>query len=164
MNCSLPKRNLIPCRPDWHPSLRWRVSDRGSPIIFERFFWTQVRSRTCYASDIQFDCEARNESMKSMRNKRLSLDEKLIALRETSSHGKWNSLDDQRVCAVCDRLITGRMIDAWRDVQGCFHLHCPTMGCAGTPHDWFQHGLGRSSTSRLRHSTAPVVTFALSAG
>ena len=147
-----------------HPSLRWRVSDRGSPIIFERFFWTQVRSRTCYASDIQFDCEARNESMKSMRNKRLSLDEKLIALRESDSQRKWNSLDDQRVCAVCDRVITGRMIDAWRDGQGCFHLHCPTMGCVGTPHDWFQHGFGRSSASRLHHSAAPVVTFALSAG
>jgi len=133
-------------------------------MIFALFFAAQTRVRLGTGQASSSAAKREMNPMRSIKNKRLNLDEKLIALRGTDSHGKWNSLDDQRVCAVCDRVITGRMIDAWRDGQGCFHLHCPTMGCAGTPHDWFQHGLGKSSTSWLHHPAAPVVTFALSAG
>jgi hypothetical protein len=75
-----------------------------------------------------------------MKNKHIWLDEKLRVLRQTDARRQWLSLDDRRVCAVCDRVITGRMIDVWRDTRGHYHLHCPTAGCTGSPRDWLYHG------------------------
>src|SRR5205814_2764681 len=37
--------------------------------------------------------------------------EKLAILQASDSRRKWHSLDDQRVCVLCDRTITGRQIE-----------------------------------------------------
>jgi hypothetical protein len=73
-------------------------------------------------------------------NKRLGLDEKLDVLQASDTYRKWYSLDDQRVCILCEKLINGRMIDIWQDQEGTYLLHCPTPGCSGSPRDWFYCG------------------------
>ncbi|HEY5036631.1 MAG TPA: hypothetical protein VII74_05820 [Chthoniobacterales bacterium] len=70
-------------------------------------------------------------------NKHVALDGKLSALRESDTHRRWQSLDDQRICILCGRLITGRMIDIWQDGRGAYRLHCPTPGCPSAPRDCF---------------------------
>jgi hypothetical protein len=112
-----------PFQPDCISMCAGKQVTEEAPHNFRTLLLDSSPGTTCFVSGIQFDCEARNESIRSMRNIRLSLDEEFITLRETDTLRKWNSLDDQRVCAICDRVITGRMIDAWRDAQGSFHLH-----------------------------------------
>lgn len=65
----------------------------------------------------------------------VALDDKLIALRESDVRRKWDSLDDQRICLACGKVITGRMIEVQRDTQGCYLIRCPTATCVGTPRD-----------------------------
>lgn len=78
------------------------------------------------------------------KNRHIPLDEKLVALQQADPSRHWSSLDDNRVCALCEKVITGRMIDVWQDGKGAYHLHCPTSGCAGAPQDWFPHGVGHA--------------------
>ena len=92
-------------------------------------------------------------------NKRLGLQDKLVVLQESDSYRKWNSLDDQRVCVLCEKLISGRMIEVWQDEIGTFLLHCPTPGCPGTPRDWFYCGLKRSRQSKALGHWRPVPDF-----
>jgi hypothetical protein len=73
-------------------------------------------------------------------NKHIGLDEKLNILQEADSIRPWSSLDDRRLCVLCNRVITGRMIDIWQDAHGSYHFHCPTPGCPAEPRDWFYHG------------------------
>jgi hypothetical protein len=73
-------------------------------------------------------------------NKHVGLDEKLAVLQASDGYRKWYSLDDRRVCILCEKLINGRMIDIWQDHDGTYMLHCPTTGCSGTPRDWFYCG------------------------
>ena len=77
--------------------------------------------------------------METGRNKHIPLDEKLAALQRADLERKWDSLDDHRVCALCGKVISGRMIDIWQDEHSEYHLHCPTPGCAGSPRDWLRH-------------------------
>ena len=72
-------------------------------------------------------------------NRHIGLDEKLTTLQEADSIRRWSSLDDRRVCVLCNRVITGRMVDIWQDAQGTYHFHCPTPGCPAEPRDWFYH-------------------------
>ena len=72
-------------------------------------------------------------------NKHVSLDKKLRALQANDPFRKWYSLDDQRLCILCEKVITGRMIDVRQDSKGNYWLNCPTPGCAGSPRDWFTH-------------------------
>jgi len=90
-------------------------------------------------------------------NKRVPLAEKLMALKEADTFRKWYSLDDRRVCVLCDRLINGRMIDVWQERNGIYHLHCPTPGCPSTPRDWFYHGPVRSRAVRAADHVAPIL-------
>jgi hypothetical protein len=92
-------------------------------------------------------------------NRHVQLDEKLNALRNADSFRKWYSLDDRRVCVLCDRLITGRMIDVWQDNRGGYHLHCPTPGCLATPRDWFYHGPVRARVPKVM-TTPPLAVYA----
>ena len=75
------------------------------------------------------------------------LPEEKLALLQAADRRKWYSLDDQRVCVLCDRAITGRQIEIRSDGNGAYTLHCPTDGCASLPADWFYHG---SSCSTLK--------------
>jgi hypothetical protein len=92
-------------------------------------------------------------------NKRLPLDRKLAALRENDLHRKWYSLDDERVCILCERRITGRMIEAWETRGGAVQLHCPTPGCESTPRDWFYHCVPQNRPVKVIESDAPIVHY-----
>jgi hypothetical protein len=90
-------------------------------------------------------------------NKHVPLAEKLTALQEADAFRKWYCLDDKRVCVLCDRVISGRMIDVWQESNGSYRLHCPTRGCPATPRDWFYHGPVRSRiAARVVRELAPI--------
>jgi hypothetical protein len=88
-------------------------------------------------------------------NRRIGLDEKLSLLREADPIRHWSSLDDRRVCVLCNRVITGRMIDTWQDRSGHCRFHCPTPDCPATPRDWFYHG--SVMASRIEQHTPETV-------
>jgi hypothetical protein len=81
----------------------------------------------------------------------LSPEQKLALLQTLDTRRKWHSLDDQRVCVLCDRAITGRAIRFIRDRAGGFAVHCPTEGCPSVPGDWFYHGNGISTAKAPAH-------------
>ena len=83
--------------------------------------------------DCRFSVELVSSFQTVEMNKRVPLSEKLIALREADGFRKWYSLDDRRVCVLCDRVINGRMIDIWQETNGSYRLHCPTPGRRSTP-------------------------------
>src|ERR1043165_3191123 len=79
--------------------------------------------------------------------KPLPPEEKLAALRSTDTRRKWMSLDDERVCVLCDRVITGRQIEVTCSNDGVCSVRCPTAGCPALPSDWFYRGTGHSSNA-----------------
>jgi hypothetical protein len=87
-------------------------------------------------------------------------DDKLALLQATDLRRKWHSLDDQRVCVLCDRTITGRQIEVTREPGGTLTLHCPTKGCPSVPSDWFYQGnaCSTSKPANVRMSEASIWT------
>jgi hypothetical protein len=86
-------------------------------------------------------------------------EDKLAILRAADPRRKWISLDDQRVCVLCDRVITGRQIRVMRSGDGGYSVHCPTPDCAAMPSDWFYQGTGFSAkSSTLRMGEASIWT------
>jgi hypothetical protein len=77
--------------------------------------------------------------------KHFTPEQRLEILRAGDSERKWYSLDDQRVCVVCDRVFTGRQVDIRRDQRGRYLLHCPSGGCPSYVAHWFY--VGRRATS-----------------
>jgi hypothetical protein len=77
---------------------------------------------------------------------------KLAILQAGDPRRKWYSLDDARICVLCDRAITGRQIEIVSDSAGGYSLRCPTPGCPSLPSDWFYRGNAcsepKSATSR----------------
>ena len=69
---------------------------------------------------------------------RLSDDEKLEVLRRLDQFRQWHSLDEERYCLVCGKLITGRQIHVAGGIRGNgpLRLSCPTQGCNSIPMDW----------------------------
>ena len=67
-------------------------------------------------------------------------EDRLDILRETDPIRKWRSLDDRRICVVCDRVITGRQIKLTRYSASKVRVACPTDGCAGSPREWVYPG------------------------
>lgn len=74
-------------------------------------------------------------------------EEKLAALQAMDPRRRWASLDDQRVCVLCDRVITGRQIEVSCSSDGVCSARCPTPGCPALPSDWFYRGTGHSSNA-----------------
>ena len=98
---------------------------------------------------------------------RLPLEDKLDALRALDPDGRWESLDDQRYCTRCDRVITGRQIAVAGGTrgQGPLRLECPTDGCTATPPDWTSAKRQKSSsTSADEKTTSSNGTAAHNAG
>jgi len=67
-------------------------------------------------------------------------EEKLAILQAADLRRKWHSLDDQRVCVLCGRTITGRQIEVTKEPGGNYSVHCPTADCPAEPSDWFYQG------------------------
>ncbi len=69
---------------------------------------------------------------------RLPPEDKLDALRYLDEFHYWHSLDDERRCERCGRLITGRqiLIVELQGTRGKLRLQCPTPGCVSTPSEW----------------------------
>jgi hypothetical protein len=65
----------------------------------------------------------------------LSDDEKLLLLKEVDRWRPWKSLDDERLCLGCGRVITGHEIEP-KSREGAKEAHCPTEGCQSIPLDW----------------------------
>ena len=69
---------------------------------------------------------------------RLTVEDKLAALRRIDKSRAWNSLDDQLYCTSCKSIISGRQIEVVGGTNGlrALHLKCSTPGCFSTPADW----------------------------
>jgi len=66
----------------------------------------------------------------------VKLGDRLTILRAGDRFRRWNSLDDQRVCGVCERKFKGRQIEIRRLPGGRYKLCCPTLGCPSEAHQW----------------------------
>jgi hypothetical protein len=87
--------------------------------------------------------------------------ERLNALRRLDQFREWRSLDDERYCLVCGKIITGRRIQVAGGTRatGPLRLSCPTERCNSIPMDWVLPtdellALAETATSD-DHSTAP---------
>jgi len=74
-------------------------------------------------------------------NVHLKPEERLSVLRAEDQFRRWNSLDDQRVCSVCERKFKGRQVEIRRFPGGRYKLYCPTLGCPSGPHQWIYAGM-----------------------
>jgi hypothetical protein len=79
----------------------------------------------------------------------LSSEDRLSIVQKADRDRKWNSLDDHRVCILCNQVISGREIRIRVDPQGRYELHCPTDGCAATVKDWVYPDCSGSSQESL---------------
>ena len=63
---------------------------------------------------------------------------RLDALRRLDQFREWRSLDDERFCLVCGKIITGRQIEVAHGTHGNgqSRLSCPTERCNSIPMDW----------------------------
>lgn len=68
----------------------------------------------------------------------LSDAEKLVALQRLDQFREWRSLDEQRYCLVCGKIITGWQIQVAGGTRGNgpLRLSCPTERCNSIPMDW----------------------------
>jgi hypothetical protein len=67
------------------------------------------------------------------RNERLSI------LRACDHFRKWQSLDDERVCVVCNRGFNGHEVPIVM-IDNDYKLHCPTATCDSGVHQWVYQG------------------------
>jgi hypothetical protein len=69
---------------------------------------------------------------------KLSAEEKLEVLRRLDQFREWSSLDDNRYCLVCGKVISGRQIQVAGGTRGngALQLSCPTERCNSIPMDW----------------------------
>jgi hypothetical protein len=61
--------------------------------------------------------------------------DKLSILQANDDFRDWHTLDDERVCALCDRKFTGRDI-VISTIGDEARLRCPTPDCPSGVHQW----------------------------
>ena len=66
-------------------------------------------------------------------------DERLSILRAYDHFREWQSLDDRRVCVVCDRSFNGHEVQIVM-IGNDYKLHCPTAACESGVHQWVYPG------------------------
>lgn len=84
--------------------------------------------------------------------KRLDTQERLEILRTTDNYRRWYSLDDKRVCAVCEKIISGRQIEI-RGGPEHYTLHCPTPDCPSNFSHWYLYRLPDGDGSSIPSPT-----------
>ena len=67
-------------------------------------------------------------------------EDRLSILRAGDQFRTWKSLDDQRVCILCERKFNGHKVEIMRCGDGSYELHCPTEECDSGPHQWVYSG------------------------
>jgi hypothetical protein len=70
----------------------------------------------------------------------LKSEDRLSILRAEDQFRSWSSLDDQRLCIICEKKFNGRQVEIRRFAKGKHELHCPTEGCRSGPHQWVHAG------------------------
>jgi hypothetical protein len=81
--------------------------------------------------------------------------ERFDLLRRIDTRRRWKSLDDERVCLLCERKFAGRHLEFRRNRSGEVELRCPTDGCKATPDEWVY--LDDPRLTMVRHRRRPVV-------
>lgn len=66
----------------------------------------------------------------------ISPQERLQILRLTDTERRWYTVDDKRLCLICERIISGRDIRVDGGPES-FSLGCPTASCPGTFSHWY---------------------------
>ena len=84
--------------------------------------------------DCLFRCKAQSASCVMTAN--VKLGDRLSILRAGDRFRKWNSLDDRRVCSVCERKFKARQVEIRPFPGGRYKLYCPTLGCPSEPYQW----------------------------
>ena len=75
-----------------------------------------------------------------MQRDDLTAEERLKILRAGDKLRSWSSLDDERLCVLCERILSGRQIEILRDQRGRYLLKCPTSDCDSFAAHWFYVG------------------------
>lgn len=70
----------------------------------------------------------------------LKPEDRLSILRAGDQFRAWKSLDDQRVCILCEKKFNGHGVKITRTGDGRYELHCPTERCNSGPHQWVYPG------------------------
>jgi hypothetical protein len=73
-------------------------------------------------------------------------EERLEILRAGDKLRTWSSLDDERLCVLCERILSGWQIEILCDQRGRYLLKCPTSGCGSFAAHWLYLG---NATARL---------------
>jgi hypothetical protein len=92
----------------------------------------------------------------------LSSQDRLKILQTVDNLRRWSSLDDKRLCAICDRVIYGHQIQIRRE-RDQYTLHCPTNGCPSNFSHWFlYHAPAVGGTDGTVPSKVPTGTVEMS--
>jgi hypothetical protein len=75
-----------------------------------------------------------------MQRDDLTAEERIKILRAGDKLRTWASLDDERLCVLCERILSGWQIEILRDNCGRYLLKCPTSGCGSFAAHWFYVG------------------------
>jgi hypothetical protein len=131
---------------------------QGGMILFEYYFAYLHSHRIFFDNGFMAftDCGGGRVSVQLSMQKQLTSEDRLQLLRAADESRKWMSLDDERICSVCNKLLTGRQVDVRRDQRGRFLLHCPTESCSSSPEDW------RYSSGTIRAHVAEAHEVGLS--
>jgi hypothetical protein len=73
-------------------------------------------------------------------NVHLTPEDRLSILRTKDQFRRWNSLEDERFCILCERKFNGRQVEVRHFANGKHELRCPTEGCDSGPHQWVYPG------------------------
>ena len=113
----------------------WRATDaEQTPLVG---FYLIIQS--CAVPIVS--CQAIQQTISTlMMNVHPKPEDRLSILRSEDQFRRWNSLDDKRVCILCERKFNGRQVEVRRFTNGKHALHCPTEGCDSGPHQWVYPG------------------------
>ena len=67
-------------------------------------------------------------------------EDRLSILRAGDQFRTWKSLDDQRVCILCEKRFNGHEVEITWSAHGRYEVHCPTKECNSGPHQWVYPG------------------------
>ena len=95
--------------------------------------------RIIHRPDCAFSVIAQTDFRLKM-NIHFKSEERLSILRTEDQLRRWQSLDDERLCILCERKFNGRQIEIRRFAKGRYELRCPTEGCTSRPHQWVYPG------------------------